>query len=166
MKKQNYEISEDGFSNGESPQADQIKACRVWLKKNSEPSWTVSKGSYWLKHEVGNDVDTYISNGALLTAAVSLGLRIDRTGINGNVYVKVIPREIRKFFAERCVFGSGLTAPAAKMRKAFDSCIGGPNSLFIAPQTVHRMLELRGCKRAWEHYQGKPCKAWMGVKLI
>lgn len=166
MEQQRYEISEDGFVSGEPPQADQVEACRVWLKKNAEPSWTDCRGSYGLKHEVESDLDTYISNGALLAAAVSMGLRVESTGINGNVYVKVIPREIRRFFSEKCAFGSELTAPAAEVRKAFDPYIGGPNSLFIAPQTVHRMLILRGCMKAWKLYNGKPCKAWIGVGLI
>ena len=69
-------------------EARQVVLCCDWLHRRTEPAKTASRGSYGLKHVVERQVGEYVSNGAFLAAALALGYRVDRNGINGRVYLK------------------------------------------------------------------------------
>lgn len=61
----------------ERPARDEIDAARLWLLEYTEPLPTiqVAPGSYGLKHVCERAVGRYISNGALIAAAIELGYR-------------------------------------------------------------------------------------------
>lgn len=89
------------------PAISQVFVATVYLKRDWIPSKSSTQGSYWLKHEVERHAfpveDLYISNGALIQAALNLGIRVepDRHGfepINANVFVKRPP----DFRGRRC----------------------------------------------------------------
>lgn len=67
--------------------ADEVRLCTEWLALNP-----IIKGkenqSYPLKHRVEEWANTYISNGALIWAALDFGYRHKRVGVNSEFYPK------------------------------------------------------------------------------
>lgn len=53
---------------------------------------TVSLGSYWLKHQAERWAGDYISNGALIAAAIHLGFRVERIFETPNALINVAGR--------------------------------------------------------------------------
>lgn len=53
----------------------QVAVCLAWLLEHRIPR---GAGSYGAKHRVENDVGVYVSNGALITAALLAGYAVDR----------------------------------------------------------------------------------------
>ena len=82
------------------PPAEQIALARAHLERFWEPAKTAYRGSYGLKHIA--EGREYICNGALIQAALDLGLRVEPTGggINARVYVKM-RRETKREFLSR-----------------------------------------------------------------
>ena len=74
------------------PDADQVAACVDWLRKNAKPSKNMrsSANSYALKHRAERDVGQYVSNGALIKAALSLGYRYRRENQSPNCIFNMI----------------------------------------------------------------------------
>lgn len=72
----------------EPPNAEQVEACRAWLRTYAQPRKTFNRrsSSYGLKHDVERDSDghLYVSNGAFLKAALLEGYRIEPIGDGPN----------------------------------------------------------------------------------
>lgn len=71
---------------------DQVAFCRVWILVNLEVTARVGRhapGSYYLKHlaeKDAHDVGCYVTNGALLAAALSIpGVKHEQVGINSRL---------------------------------------------------------------------------------
>lgn len=76
-----------------APDAEQVGACRAWLRKYAQPRKTMNlrTSSYGLKHDVERDSDdeVYVSNGALIKAALFEGYRIEQIGDGPNVRLNI-----------------------------------------------------------------------------
>lgn len=72
----------------EEPNPAEVAAAKQYLTRNWVPAKTARRSSYLLKHMVERAGGGYCSNGALIAAAVELGLRVEPVGFNGLVYVK------------------------------------------------------------------------------
>jgi len=82
-------LSGDGFKANGRPLIDnEIQLCRQFLRENFVPLKTKTRGSYGLKHVVENAVKTYISNGALIAAAILEGYKYEQDGINAHIYCR------------------------------------------------------------------------------
>ena len=80
-------IGEEG-----APLRDQVDRARQYLSENFEKASSARQFSYKLKHMAQSAVPPYVSNGALIEAAVELGFRVEPLGkINAWIYVKVKP---------------------------------------------------------------------------
>ena len=73
------------------PAAVEIETCERWLRECAEPRKTINARaySYYLKHVVENWANLYISNGAFIQAAVNLGYRYARTGLNASFNMRL-----------------------------------------------------------------------------
>lgn len=76
--------------NEEDPETNEIDYCKRWLKQRMVPTdcrFPEYSYSYSLKHKVQEDCKTYISNGALICAALELGYQLKPEGEeNQNCY--------------------------------------------------------------------------------
>lgn len=76
----------------EAPPREEVNRARQYLSENFEPASSARKGSYLLKHRAERAVPLYVSNGALIEAAIELGFRVEPRGkLNAWVYLKVRP---------------------------------------------------------------------------
>lgn len=81
-----------GASQEEAPPRDEVDRALKYLSENFEQATTTRKGSYLLKHRAERAVPPYVSNGALIEAAIELGFRVEPRGrgnINAWVWLKV-----------------------------------------------------------------------------
>ena len=70
--------------------------CVEYLKNLSNKTLK-SYGSYTLKHVIEKDVRTYITNGVLITAAIYLGLSVEKSKYNDNPNaIIVIPPLVKR----------------------------------------------------------------------
>jgi len=78
------------------PDTVQVTICRNFLRQ-CERTRTPRRGSYWLKHVVERWVDTYVSNGALIQAALDEGLVVVPHGYGlPNAGIGVGVRSVRR----------------------------------------------------------------------
>jgi hypothetical protein len=57
-------------------QHDYFLAAREWIERNMRPTKTIRPcDSYYLKHVMERETGKYVSNGAFIAAAISLGYR-------------------------------------------------------------------------------------------
>ncbi len=81
-----------GIGKEEAPPRDEVERARQYLSENFEPAQAARRYSYMLKHKAECAVPPYVSNGALIEAAIELGFRVEpRDKINAWVYLKVRP---------------------------------------------------------------------------
>lgn len=82
------------------PPAEEVAVCRAWLTRYTRPCKTAAatQYSYGLKHtveacwpNVGGSSGGYVSNGALIQAAIDLGYRVDHDHPtpNGLIWCKI-----------------------------------------------------------------------------
>lgn len=57
----------------------EVALCAQWLRTEGAVD---ARNSYGLKHDVENWADVYVSNGALIAAALGLGFEYERAGPN------------------------------------------------------------------------------------
>ena len=57
----------------------EVALCEQWLSEGQDLN---DRSSYGLKHDVENWPDTYISNGALIAAALGMGYKYEVAGSN------------------------------------------------------------------------------------
>jgi hypothetical protein len=85
------DLTIEGFDNPARPQfekagadllwgaTDQFERAVAWLRTVRHTK-TPTLPSYWLKHQVQRLTGGYVSNGALIAAAIHLGIRVRRSG--------------------------------------------------------------------------------------
>jgi hypothetical protein len=88
----------------EFPPEVEVELAMQCLEAHWEPAKSATEQSYSLKHKVEACEGRYLSNGALIAAALRLGLHVvpePRSGINALVYVKrrrpLHPRPLCRF---------------------------------------------------------------------
>ena len=72
------ELTSFGYHpDGEAINEEQVKLCEEWIEKHCKPVKRVnnSYSSYYYKHVVEKEADTYISNGAFIQAAINKGYK-------------------------------------------------------------------------------------------
>lgn len=97
-------ITNAGLSNfdGQRPGEGEVEHCREWIKRFCRPRKSInySRGSYSLKHAVENwrsglpSDCKYVSNGAMIEAAISLGYQFSRSGLNANFNMSILDKEL------------------------------------------------------------------------
>lgn len=86
-------LTDNGFINTKSeatPISDKemVKMVEEWLKENAVKSKRKYKhASCKLKHDVEEDLNTYITNGAFIQACLNLGFQVDRIEESPNGYI-------------------------------------------------------------------------------
>ena len=69
---------------------DQIDSAATWLNECTRTRYASRKqNSYGYKHEAERWQNTYISNGALIAAAVILGFKVVSIGNSPNAYINI-----------------------------------------------------------------------------
>ena len=106
-----YTITDNGIATGQAkavdaPPSHEVELCKAWLKAHTTPS---KRGwySYGLKHTIERtwasvgDASGYVSNGALLTAAQSLGYKIEHDAgtPNADIFCELVPK-LRKIYKQ------------------------------------------------------------------
>jgi hypothetical protein len=62
------------------PDPREVEICKRWLRRNAAPRKTMNprSHSYCLKHVVERAAGNYVTNGALISAAIEIGYRCKR----------------------------------------------------------------------------------------
>lgn len=91
-------LSDNGFVNTKAEavtirDVEMVEMIEEWLKENAIASKRKNKhSSYKLKHDVEEELQTYITNGAFIQACINLGFKVERIdgGANGYIYADFI----------------------------------------------------------------------------
>ncbi len=164
MEHRHFQVGVHGYNDTlqrgeETHDFDDVLVCYNWLRR-ATPSSTRSMGSYHLKHQVEDEAQRYIPNGALILAAHMHHLRVDRVPQSPNAAIYLTLSHVRVASADRVPLPAGLRTRVLE-RDGF-RCRRCGHSSDVAPLVIDHVHPVaRGGTNVLENLQTlcAPCNA-------